>query len=192
MRTLGNGIDSSLLDLKGGTTGQILSKASAANLDYSWIDNGWSQIATAPLSGTTVSFTAISQIWKDLRLVLVSAATSGAGTLTLRLGTASIDTGTNYLANYSSLGTAAWTAGTASTSLTASGISTATFGMCVYDFPEYSRATSGKLMIGSAANSSSTTRSFILGTWNGSNIAYLNIISSTSFTGGTAYLLGRE
>lgn len=37
MRTLGNAIDTSFVDLKGGTTGQILSKASNTDLDYSWI-----------------------------------------------------------------------------------------------------------------------------------------------------------
>lgn len=39
IRTLGNGIDTSLVDLKGGTTGQILSKASNTDLDYTWINN---------------------------------------------------------------------------------------------------------------------------------------------------------
>lgn len=37
IRTLGNGIDTSLVDLKGGTTGQVLSKASNTDLDFSWI-----------------------------------------------------------------------------------------------------------------------------------------------------------
>lgn len=37
IRTLGNGIDSSLVDLKGGTTGQILSKASNADMDFTFI-----------------------------------------------------------------------------------------------------------------------------------------------------------
>jgi hypothetical protein len=36
MRTLGNAIDTSLVDLKGGTTGQVLTKASNTDLDYSW------------------------------------------------------------------------------------------------------------------------------------------------------------
>lgn len=36
IRTLGSGIDTSLVDLKGGTTGQVLSKASNTDLDYSW------------------------------------------------------------------------------------------------------------------------------------------------------------
>ena len=37
IRTLGNGIDTSLVDLKGGTTGQVLSKASNTDLDYTWV-----------------------------------------------------------------------------------------------------------------------------------------------------------
>jgi len=36
IRTLGNGIDTSFLDLKGGTTGQVLSKASNTDLDFTW------------------------------------------------------------------------------------------------------------------------------------------------------------
>jgi len=36
IRTLGNGIDTSFIDLKGGTTGQVLSKASNTDLDFSW------------------------------------------------------------------------------------------------------------------------------------------------------------
>lgn len=37
MRTLGNGIDSSMADLKGGTTGQVLSKASGTDMDFTWV-----------------------------------------------------------------------------------------------------------------------------------------------------------
>jgi len=37
IRTLGSAIDTSLVDLKGGTTGQVLSKATNTDLDYSWI-----------------------------------------------------------------------------------------------------------------------------------------------------------
>ena len=36
IRTLGNNIDTSFVDLKGGTTGQVLSKATNADLDFSW------------------------------------------------------------------------------------------------------------------------------------------------------------
>jgi hypothetical protein len=37
IRTLGNSIDASLVDLKGGTTGQVLAKASNTDMDFSWV-----------------------------------------------------------------------------------------------------------------------------------------------------------
>lgn len=37
IRTALGGVDTSFVDLKGGTTGQILSKASDTDLDYSWV-----------------------------------------------------------------------------------------------------------------------------------------------------------
>lgn len=55
MRTLGSAIDTSFIDLKGGTTGQILSKASNTDLDYTWITNDQGDItgitASSPLTG---------------------------------------------------------------------------------------------------------------------------------------------
>lgn len=37
MRTLGNAIDTSMADLKGGTTGQVLSKATNTDMDFVWV-----------------------------------------------------------------------------------------------------------------------------------------------------------
>lgn len=37
IRTLGSSIDTSFVDLKGGTTGQVLAKASATDLDFNWV-----------------------------------------------------------------------------------------------------------------------------------------------------------
>jgi hypothetical protein len=54
IRTLANGIDTSLVDLKGGTTGQILSKNSNTDLDYTWINNDQGDI-TAVTAGTGIS-----------------------------------------------------------------------------------------------------------------------------------------
>ena len=55
IRTLGNSIDTSFVDLKGGTTGQILSKSSNTDLDYTWITNDVGDITnvgvTAPITG---------------------------------------------------------------------------------------------------------------------------------------------
>jgi hypothetical protein len=55
IRTLGSAIDTSLVDLKGGTTGQILSKATNTDMDFTWITNDVGDItevvASAPLTG---------------------------------------------------------------------------------------------------------------------------------------------
>jgi hypothetical protein len=54
MRTLGNAIDTSLVDLKGGTTGQVLSKTSNTDMDFTWINNDQGDI-TAVTAGTGIS-----------------------------------------------------------------------------------------------------------------------------------------
>ena len=54
MRTLGNAIDTSFVDLKGGTTGQMLTKASNTDLDYSWTTPQIGDI-TAVSAGTGIS-----------------------------------------------------------------------------------------------------------------------------------------
>lgn len=56
IRTLGSSIDTSFVDLKGGTTGQILSKASNTDLDYTWINNDQGDI-TEVQAGTGISVT---------------------------------------------------------------------------------------------------------------------------------------
>ena len=54
MRTLGNGIDTSLVYLKGGTTGQILSKTSNTDMAFTWINNDQGDI-TGVTAGTGLS-----------------------------------------------------------------------------------------------------------------------------------------
>jgi len=54
MRTLGNAIDASMVDLKGGTTGQVLSKNSNTDMDFTWINNDQGDI-TAVTAGTGIS-----------------------------------------------------------------------------------------------------------------------------------------
>jgi trimeric autotransporter adhesin len=51
---LGQDIDTALVDLKGGTSGQILSKASGTDLDYTWITNVVGDI-TGVTAGTGIS-----------------------------------------------------------------------------------------------------------------------------------------
>jgi hypothetical protein len=54
IRTLGSAIDASLADLEGGTTGQILSKTSNTDMDFTWITNDVGDI-TAVSAGTGIT-----------------------------------------------------------------------------------------------------------------------------------------
>lgn len=60
MRTLGSNIDTSMADLLGGTTGQILAKATGTNMDFAWIDNEVMTNSTlnAPFEKVNISATA--------------------------------------------------------------------------------------------------------------------------------------
>ena len=54
IEALGDGIDTSLVDLKGGTTGQLLSKASSADMDFTWTSPNPGDI-TAVTAGTGIT-----------------------------------------------------------------------------------------------------------------------------------------
>ena len=58
IRTLGNGIDTSFLDLKGGTTGQVLSKASNTDLDFTWTEQDDTTLSFNAQTGTTYTLVA--------------------------------------------------------------------------------------------------------------------------------------
>lgn len=83
--TLGQDIDTALLDLKGGSINQILAKNSATDLDYKWIDNE-SQVllSTTTLSGSATNITSISQGYKDLLIYVYEVENSAAAHLRLK------------------------------------------------------------------------------------------------------------
>ena len=80
IRTLGNGVDTSFLDLKGGTSGQILAKNSNTDLDFVWVANDQGDI-TGITTGTDSG--------------LSGGVTSGTATLRLKLEF-DAETGTTY------------------------------------------------------------------------------------------------
>jgi hypothetical protein len=57
IRTLGSGIDTSFVDLKGGTTGQVLSKATNTDLDFTWTTAGSSFVGASVTDSSNQSVT---------------------------------------------------------------------------------------------------------------------------------------
>ena len=102
IRTLGNSIDTSLVDLKGGTTGQVLSKASNTDLDFSWVaqdDSNAIQNSLLTTTGDTIYASAAST---PARLGLGTAGqvlTVNSGATAPEWKTLSSATNKNYLIN---------------------------------------------------------------------------------------------
>jgi hypothetical protein len=72
---LGQDIDTAMVDLKGGTTGQVLSKASGTDLDFSWstvTSGGMTVLASGslPTGAAVLTLSSISSAYNDLRLVV--------------------------------------------------------------------------------------------------------------------------
>ena len=55
---LGQDIDTAFIDLKGGTTGQVLSKASGTDLDFTWIEQDDTTLSFNAQTGTTYTLVA--------------------------------------------------------------------------------------------------------------------------------------
>jgi hypothetical protein len=73
IRTLAGNIDTSLVDLKGGTTGQFLSKNSNTDLDFVFAtpaSGGMTLISTTTLSGATTTISSIPTTYVHLQLVI--------------------------------------------------------------------------------------------------------------------------
>lgn len=86
----GQAVDTSMADLKGGTTGQILSKNSNTDMDFVWIANDQGDItgvtATSPLTGGGTS--------GAITVGIQSASTSQSGAVQLTDSTSSTSTST--------------------------------------------------------------------------------------------------
>lgn len=98
IRTLGSGIDTSLVDLKGGTTGQYLTKASNTDMDFSWntlVSGGLTLIQeTVTSANSAIDFNSISGSYKQLLLYWdgIYHSTSGSS-FGIRFNS---DSGSNY------------------------------------------------------------------------------------------------
>ena len=54
----GQAVDTSMMDLKGGTTGQVLSKASNTDMDFTWIEQDDTTLSFNAQTGTTYTLVA--------------------------------------------------------------------------------------------------------------------------------------
>ena len=90
IRTLGSAIDTSFMDLKGGTTGQVLAKASNTDLDYSWttpqVGDITSVAVTSPLTGGGTT--------GDVTIAIQDGTTAQKGAVQLENSTSSTSTTT--------------------------------------------------------------------------------------------------
>ena len=88
--TFGQAVDTTLADLKGGTTGQILSKASGTDMDFTWVAPTTGDITgvsvTAPITGGGTS--------GDVTIGVSAGSTLAAGVVQLTDSTSSTSTTT--------------------------------------------------------------------------------------------------
>jgi hypothetical protein len=109
IRTLGSNIDTSLVDLKGGTTGQFLSKNSNTDLDFVFAtpaSGGMTLLSTTTLSGTSTTISSISGSYNILKIYFTNVISGSATYLGYRLNG---NTANDY---YESGIETNWTAGT--------------------------------------------------------------------------------
>jgi hypothetical protein len=74
----GQAVDTSLAELKGGTTGQVLSKTSNTDMDFTWIEQDDSTLAFNAQTGTTYTLVAA-----DAQNKLVTTSNASAVTVTV-------------------------------------------------------------------------------------------------------------
>lgn len=74
----GQAVDTSLADLKGGTTGQVLSKASNTDMDFTWVAADDTTLALSAQTGTTYTFALADQ-----PNILVTASNGSAQTYSI-------------------------------------------------------------------------------------------------------------
>jgi hypothetical protein len=178
MRTLGNSIDTSFVDLKGGTTGQVLAKASATDLDYTWTTPEIGDItaitATSPLTGggTTGSVTVGIQSGSTTQSGAVQLTDSTSSTSTTTAATPNSVKTSFDLASAAVPKSTVTTAGdviyaTGSGAVTRLGIGTAGQVLSVNSgatAPEWKTPAAGSTFVGCAAFRSGSTQSIPTGT----------------------------
>ena len=204
IETLGDSIDASMVDLKGGTTGQILSKATNTDMDFSWVSaasgGGMTSIASGnlPTGSGTLSLTSISGSYTHLQLVVLAWNGSGNNTLIARING---DTGSNYGTSNigymnSSFRNNAYINETSIKLIYGdAALNGDNKNITVMNFPFYTNATTGKTYSANTGLLDATsTRAYMdaQGYYYGTNaaITQLDLIYGSNWSGGTYVLYG--
>jgi hypothetical protein len=113
IRTSLNGVDTSFVDLKGGTTGQVLAKNSGTDLDFIWTEQDDTTLAFNAQTGTTYTLVATDAA------KLVTTSNASAVTVTIP---ASVFTTGNQI-NIQSIGVGLTTISGGAVTITSTGAS---------------------------------------------------------------------
>ena len=180
IETLGDAIDASLVDLKGGTTGQVLTKASNTDMDFSWVADATGIPATifdakGDIIAATAADTASRLAVGTNGQVLTADSTAATG---LKWATASAGGTANW-----SLVNAGGTALTGAQTITVSGISGANQVMIVFVSASCSSASS---TLGIRINTDTTTKYDTYGTYVYSPATYVTGGISQNITNAAA------
>jgi hypothetical protein len=114
--TLGQDIDTAFVDLKGGTTGQVLSKASGTDLDFTWVEQDDTTLSFNAQTGTTYTLVASD----SAKLV----TTSNASAVTVTVPPSVFSTGNQINVQSIGVGLTSFTAG-AGVTITSTGATAA-------------------------------------------------------------------
>ena len=101
--TLGQDIDTSMADLRGGTTGQVLSKTSNTDMDFTWVEQDDTTLSFNAQTGTTYTLVASD----SAKLV----TTSNASAVTVTVPPSVFSTGNQINVQSIGVGLTSFTAG---------------------------------------------------------------------------------
>jgi hypothetical protein len=196
---LGQDIDTALIDLKGGTTNQILAKASNTDLDFSWVaqsTGGMTLINTGgtTLTGANVSINSIPATYKNLQLIIRNflPATDNKG-IAIRFNA---DSATRYAVSFATA-VAPQTFDRTQLDLGYANDNAVGSGLIAIDIPDYANTTSWKIATGDVMTVNETTTTSLnyrRGFYAYNQTAAISSITllpeSGNFTSGTAFLYG--
>jgi hypothetical protein len=178
IRTLGNSIDASMADLKGGTTGQVLAKATNTDMDFTWVaqdDSNAIQNAIVDAKGDLIGATAADTparlaVGTDGQ-VLTADSTAATG-----LAWATSSSGSTYVAGKNAIINSAMDIWQRGTSIAVTSTSTSFYG-------------ADRWQIFSASTGRTVSRQVTGDTTNLPNIQYCQRLARDSGNANTAALL---